>query len=65
MYAAIDLDSRLLLDVAVFGRRGTDPAAAFLHGLTEKYDLAEAEFLADGAGYLIALSRLGLSGQLD
>ncbi|ELY93715.1 Integrase catalytic region [Natrialba taiwanensis DSM 12281] len=65
MYAAIDLDTKLILDVALFGRRGTDPAAAFLHGLTEKHDLSEAEFLVDGAGYLTALHRLGLSGHLD
>ncbi len=63
--AAIDLDSRLVLDVAVFGRRGTDPAAAFVHGLAEKHNLSEAVFLVDGYGYLTALSRFGLSGQLD
>lgn len=34
----IYLDSRLFLDVAVVGRRGTDLAAAFLHRLTEKHD---------------------------
>ncbi|RKD85215.1 integrase core domain-containing protein, partial [Halopiger aswanensis] len=44
---------------------GTDPAAVFLHRLTEKHDLSEAVFLVDGYGYLTALSRLGLSGQLD
>ena len=65
VYATIDLDSKVLLHVAVFRRRGTDPAAAFLHGLTEKHDCADTEFLVDGAGYLTALSRLGLSGQLE
>ncbi|MFB6197759.1 MAG: IS6 family transposase [Halobacteriaceae archaeon] len=65
VYAAIDTDTKLLLDVALFGRRGTDPAAAFLHQLTEKHDLSDATFLVDGYGYLTALSRLGLSGQLD
>ncbi|PGF14455.1 IS6 family transposase [Natrinema sp. CBA1119] len=65
MYTAIDLDTKLILDVALFGRRGTDPAAAFLHGLTEKHDLSDAEFLVDGYGYLTSFSRLGLSGQLD
>jgi putative transposase len=65
VYAAIDLDSRLILDAAVFGRRGTDPAAAFLHRLTEKHDLDETVFLVDGYGCLTSLSRLGLSGQLD
>lgn len=33
LYAAIDLETRLILDVQLFGRHGTDPAAAFLHGL--------------------------------
>ena len=36
-------------------RRGTDPAAAFLHRLTEKHDVSEAEFLVNAAGYLTAL----------
>ena len=31
VYTAIDLESRLMLDVAVFGQRDADPAAAFLH----------------------------------
>jgi len=65
VYAAIDTETKLLLDVALFGRRGTDPAAAFLHQLTEKHDLSDATFLVDGYGYLTALSRIGLSGQLD
>jgi transposase-like protein len=54
VYAAIDADSRLILDVAVFGRRGTDPAPAFLHRLTEKHDLSETVFLVDDYGYLTA-----------
>jgi putative transposase len=57
-HAAINLDSRLSLDVAVFGRRGTDPAAVFLHWLTEIHDLSKAMFLVDGYGYLTAISRL-------
>jgi putative transposase len=31
LYAAIDLDTKLLLDVQLFKRHGTDSAAAFLH----------------------------------
>ena len=65
VYAAINLDTKLLLDAAVFGRRGTDPAAAFLHGLTQKHDCSDTVFLVDGFGYLTALSRLGVSGRLD
>jgi transposase-like protein len=65
LYAAIDTDSKLLLEIDVFSRRGTDPAAAFLHRLEEKHDVSDAEFLVDAAGYLTALFRRGLSGQLE
>ena len=33
VYAAIDIETKLILDVELFGRHGTDQAAAFLHGL--------------------------------
>jgi putative transposase len=62
VYAAIDLDSKLILDAELFGRHGTDPAAAFLHRLAEKHDLSETVFLVDGFGYGTAFARLGLSG---
>jgi transposase-like protein len=65
VYAAIDVETKLLLDIAVFSRHGTDPAAAFLHGLTEKHAVENTVFLVDGFGYSTALSRLGLSGRLD
>jgi putative transposase len=65
LYAAIDLDTKLILDVALFGRHGTDPAAAFLSGLDEKHDLSDTVFLVDQFGYRTALFRLGLSGQVD
>jgi len=65
LYAATDTDSKLLLEIDVFSRHGTDPAAAFLHRLTEKHDFADAEFLVDAGGYLTALARHELSGQLN
>jgi len=65
LYAAIDTDSKLVLDIDVYSRRGTDPAAAFLHRLTEKHDVSDTEFLVDGGGYLTALFRHELSGQLN
>jgi transposase-like protein len=65
LYAAIDTDSKLLLEVDVYSRRGTDPAAAFLHRLTEKHNVSETEFLVDAGGYLTALARHELSGQLN
>ncbi len=65
LYAAIDLDTKLILDAQLFGRHGTDPAAAFLHRLREKHDLSETVFLVDQFGYRTALARLGLNGQVD
>jgi putative transposase len=65
LYAAIDLDTKLILDMALFGRHGTDPAAAFLSGLDEKHDLSDTVILVDQFGYRTAPSRLGLSGQVD
>ena len=47
LYAAIDIETKLILDAQLFSRHGTDPAAAFLHGLREKHDLSEAVFLVD------------------
>jgi len=65
LYAAIDTDSKLLLDIDVYSRRGIDPAAAFLHRLTEQHDVSDTEFLVDGGGYLTALFRHELSGHLN
>jgi putative transposase len=65
LYAAIDIETKVILDVALFGRHGTDPAAAFLQKLREKHDLSEAEFLVDQFGYRTALARLGLSGRVN
>ncbi len=56
---------KLVLDTEGFGRRGTDPAAAFLHRVSEKHGPGETVFLVDGFGYLTGLSRLDLSGRLD
>lgn len=64
LYAASDTESKLLLEVDVYSRRGISPAAAFLHRFTEKHDVADTEFLVDTGGYLTALARRELSGQL-
>jgi len=65
LYAAIDIDTKLILDVALFSRHGTDPAAAFLEKIHEKHDFSKAEFLVDQFGYRTALSRVGLSGRVN
>ena len=44
MSAAIDLDTKLLLGVDLFGSHGTDLAAVFLDGFSGKHDLSEAVF---------------------
>jgi transposase-like protein len=58
-----DLDSMLVLDIEVFSRRGSDPAAVFLSCLAEHHDLSEGKVLVDSFGYQTTLSRLELSGQ--
>jgi len=65
MRAAVDTESKLLLGIDVFSRRGTDPAAALLHRLIEKHDVADTEFLVDTGGYLTTFTRHELSGRLD
>jgi putative transposase len=65
IYAALDIETKLIPDVALFGRHGTDPAAAFLHGLREKHDVSNAEFLVDQFSYRTSVSRLGLNDRVN
>jgi len=65
LYAAVDTESKLLLEIDVHSRRGIVPAGAFLHHLTEKHDVSDTEFLVDGGGYLTAIFRHELNGQLN
>jgi putative transposase len=57
LYATIDLDTKLILDVALFERHGTGPAATFLHSVTEEHDCSEAVFLSDASA--IGLPSIG------
>ncbi|ELY97282.1 transposase [Natrialba chahannaoensis JCM 10990] len=65
LYAVINIDPRLLLEIAVYSRCGTESAAAFLHRLIEKHDIDEIEFLADSGAYLTSFAHHELSGQLN
>ena len=65
LYAAIDVDSKVVLHARLSRNRGTDPASAFLHRLTTKHEVADTEFLVDASGHLTALARRELSGQLN
>ncbi|ELY63025.1 transposase [Natronococcus jeotgali DSM 18795] len=58
LYAAIDTETKLILDVALFGRHGTDSAAAFLHRLDEKYDLSDLVSRAEYRARILFGSRL-------
>ena len=65
LYAALDIDSKLLLGVRVSRWWGASPASAFLSELKERHDLSETEFLVDGMSYLTALAKTNLDGHLD
>jgi transposase-like protein len=56
LYVVIDTDWKLLLEVDVYSRCETNPAAAFLHRLTEKHNVGDASFslvwwVSDGHGW--------------
>ena len=65
LYAAIDIDSKVVLHARLSERRGTDPATSFLRELKEKLRVSDAEFLVDGMGYLTTLAKTDLGGHLD
>ena len=65
LYAAVGIDSKLLLGIEVFSRHGTGPVSAFLHRLTTNHDVSDTEFLVDAGGYLTALAQRELSSQLN
>jgi putative transposase len=64
-YSTLYLDTKVILDVALFKYYGTNPAAAFLHGLYEKHDYSQAVFLTGAFGYRTAFSRLRINTRID
>jgi putative transposase len=64
LYAAIDIDSKVVLHARLSEHRGRDPAETFLRELKEKHCVEDAEFLVNRRGYLTALTRVDLSGHL-
>lgn len=65
LYAANDVDTKVVLHVQLSEHRGRDPAEAFLKALREKHRVNDAEFLVDGMGYLNALAQTNLNGGLN
>ncbi|MEF8882540.1 MAG: DDE-type integrase/transposase/recombinase [Halapricum sp.] len=65
LYAAIDVDTKVVLNARLSWHRGRDPTEQSLGELKEKHCVSDAEFLVDGMGYLTALARTDLSGELN
>jgi putative transposase len=65
LYAAIDIDSKVVHHAQFSEHCGTDPVTSFLRELKEKHRISNAEFLVDGMGYLTALAKTDLSGHLN
>ena len=65
LYAAIDVDSKVVLHARLSQDRGPEPAATFLRELKEEHRVAAAVFLVDGMGYLTALAKTDLTGDLN
>ena len=65
LYAAIDVDSKVVLHARLSQHRSRDPATTFLRELKEEHRVGDAVFLVDGMGYLTALARTDLDGHLD
>ena len=64
LYAAIDVDSKVVLHPRLSQNRGTEPATTFLRELKEELRVGDAVFLVDGMGYLTALAKTDLLGDL-
>jgi putative transposase len=65
LYAAIDVDSKVVLHARLSQNRGREPATTFLRELKKEHRVSDAEFLVDGMGYLTALAKTDLTGHLD
>ena len=65
LYAAIDVDSKVVLHARLSQRRRTETATTFLRELEEEHRVSDAEFLVDGMGYLTALAKTDLLGGLN
>ena len=65
LYAAIDVDSKVVPHTRLSQNHGTDPATTFLRELKEEHRVSDAEFLVDDMGYLTALAKTDLLGDLN
>ena len=55
----------IVLHARLSWRSGRDPVEKLLGELKEKHRASDTKFLVDGTGYLTALARTDLSGELN
>ncbi|WP_273837378.1 DDE-type integrase/transposase/recombinase [Halococcus sp. PRR34] len=65
LYAAIDVNSKIVRGARLSQNRGIEPATIFLRELKEEHRVSDEEFLVDGMGYLTALAKTDLLGDLN
>lgn len=65
MYAAIDVDTKVVFHVLLSEHRERYPAEAVLKALKEKIHVKDTEFLVNGISYLTVLARINLRGDLN
>ena len=65
LYAAIDVNEKVVRGARLSQHRGTEPAATFLRELKDEHRVCGAEFLVDSMGYLTMLARTDLTGDLN
>ncbi len=56
IYGIINIETKLILDVQLFGQSDTDPLSAFSPSLHEKHDLSVVTFLIGSLGIVLSLS---------
>ena len=65
LYTAIDVDSKVVREARLSRNRRAEPATTFLRELNEEHRVSDAEFLVGGMGYLTALAKTDLLGDLN
>lgn len=64
LYAAVDTESKLLVEMDMFSCHGTESRVAFFCRLIEKYEISEAEFLVDSISVCLRSPQIERSIQL-
>ena len=65
LYAAISVDSKVVLHARLSQNRDTEPATTFLRERKEEHRVSDAVFFVDSMGYLVALAKTDRLGDLN